>query len=175
MHTLFYKNLFFLVLVTAFAAGVQAQQFKIAKADISFEFVSKEVKGTLAGFKSESVIDWNAPENSIIEGSVASETLDTDNGLRNWSLKSGKYFDADDYPRIYFKSTEIRVTEGGAMVKGALTIKAISKPLTIVFTKEGNSLIGKASLYTTDFDIKIKKNREDNLVKVAFNFSLTEQ
>ena len=46
-------------------------------------------------------------ENSIFKGSVDSKTLDTNNGLRNWSLRSGKYFDVDDHPKITFESKEI--------------------------------------------------------------------
>ena len=146
------------------------QQIKNAK--ISFEFLDKGVKGTLAGFESQSVINWDNLEASVLEGSVATETLDTNNGLRNWSLKSGKYFDKSDHPRIRYKSSQILATASGYTVSGTLTIKGIAKPMTIDFTREGNKLIGKATVFTTDFDIKIKKKREDNEVAVRFEFDL---
>lgn len=167
-----YKKLFVFVCALFVVIVAKAQETKITNATIEFEFVDKGVKGTIAGFQSTSKIDWNNMANSFFEGSVAVETLDTNNGLRNWSLKSGKYFDKSDYPRIYFNSSEITKVDNTYLVQGDLTLKGIKKPLTITFEKEGNQLIGKTELYTYDFDIKIKKKREDNLVTVIFRFEL---
>ncbi|MBS9463457.1 YceI family protein [Flagellimonas sp. 389] len=151
---------------------LKGQTKQITNAKISFEFVSKETKGTISGFESESVIDFENPENSILTGSVASETLDTNNGLRNWSLKSGKYFDTDDYPRIRFESKQVKSEGEKLTVIGNLTIKDITKSITITFNQDGNQLIGVASLYSIDYGIKIKKNRADNLVKVKMVFDI---
>jgi polyisoprenoid-binding protein YceI len=147
-------------------------QVAVTNAEVSFVFVSKDVKGTIGGFKSSSTIDFDAPERSSFAGSVAVETLDTNNGLRNWSLKSGKYFDEDDFPRISFKSTSVNYKDDTFIVKGNLSIKGITKPITINFTKNGNQLKGKASIYSYDYGIKIKKKREDNLVKITLLFDL---
>ncbi len=149
-----------------------AQQNQISNAAITFEFVAKKVKGQIAGFQSESSIDFQNLENSVLKGSVAVKTLDTNNGLRNWSLKNGKYFDEDDHPRLYFESTSITKMENDYMVKGNLTIKGITKQWSILFKKSSDSLKGEGQLYTSDFDIRIKKKREDNLVKVYFDFEL---
>ncbi len=149
---------------------VKGQTVNIKSAVISFEFVSKETKGTISGFKSNSSIDWKNLENSVFKGSVASETLDTNNGLRNWSLKSGKYFDVDDYPIILFQSKQVKLHDKKLVVTGDLTIKNITKPITINFIQNKNQLIGTTSLYSIDYGIKIKKNREDNLVKVKMVF-----
>ncbi|MEM9866715.1 MAG: YceI family protein [Bacteroidota bacterium] len=147
---------------------------EISSAEIRFEFVSKKVKGTIEGFESQSIIDWENPEKSVFEGSVQSETLDTNNGLRNWSLRSGKYFDTDDYPKIYFKSSNVRLVEDKLLVEGNLTIKSISKKMTISFQRKGQQLIGTTSLYSLDYGIKIKKNRADNLVNIKMIFTLSD-
>ncbi len=147
-------------------------QANISNAEVSFEFVSKEVKGSIAGFTSSSSINFDTPENSSFTGSVAVETLDTNNGLRNWSLKSRKYFDEDAFPRISFESTAVSQNETGYTVKGNLTLKGITKPITISFTKKGNQLKGLFEIYSYDYGIKIKKKREDNLVKVVLLFDL---
>ncbi|UII75792.1 YceI family protein [Flagellimonas sp. HMM57] len=163
-------SLFFAVSLSI--SSLFGQTNKIVDAEISFEFVSKETKGTIAGFKSESVIDFDNLENSVLRGSVASETLDTNNGLRNWSLKSGKYFDVDDYPRIRFESKQVKSEGEKLIVIGNLTIKDITKSITITFNQSGNQLIGTTSLYSIDYGIKIKKNRADNLVKVKMVFDI---
>ena len=151
---------------------VNAQYDQIETASITFEFVSKNVKGTIGGFKSTSTLNFEQPENMALVGSVAIETLDTNNFLRNWSLKSGKYFDKKAYPRIYFESTVIRQNGNVFEVDGLLTIKGIERPITITFRRDGKTLKGTASIYTADFGINIKRLREDNLVDVAFLFVL---
>ena len=168
-------NKFTLLLSFLIAFGIHTisnAQATVSKAEISFEFVSKEVKGTIEGFESTSRIDFDNPTNSIFEGSVAVKTLDTNNGLRNWSLKSGKYFDADDFPRIQFKSTSVSQKDNSYVVNGNLTLKGITKPITIDFIKKGNQLKGSTSIYSFDYGIKIKKKREDNLVKITLLFDL---
>lgn len=162
-------SLFF---VFSFGIWVNAQQSGIAKAKITFEFPSKDVNGNIEGFESESQIDWDNPTNSIFKGSVSVGTLDTNNGLRNWSLRGSRYFNAKTYPKIHFVSREIRKTENVWSVVGDLTLKGTTKAFTIEFKEDGNKLIGNAQLYSSDFGINIKKKREDNLVKVLFEFEL---
>ena len=151
---------------------LNAQSPQIQNAEIRFEFVSKGVKGTIAGFASESVLAWESPEKSVFRGSVQSKTLDTHNGLRNWSLRSGKYFNVKDYPYITFASTEVVQNGSEWVVKGHLTIKSITKTISIIFKKQDKKLVGTFSLYSFDYGIKIKKQREDNLVKVWLKFDV---
>ncbi|MEM9362105.1 MAG: YceI family protein [Bacteroidota bacterium] len=165
---LFFFWLFLLVLpVTGQKSGA------ITSAQITFEFVSKSVNGTLDGFESESTIDWDNLENSSFKGSVQSKTLDTNNGLRNWSLRSGKYFDVDDYPLITFESNKVTTTDDSLLVKGTLNIKGIEKEVIITFKRDGQQLVGTTSLYSIDYGIKIKKKREDNLVTIKMVFDVT--
>lgn len=164
-----FLSLFF---VLCQVAVVYAQQSSIATASITFEFPSKNVKGSIEGFESESQIDWDVPSNSIFKGSVQVATLDTNNGLRNWSLRGSRYFNAKTYPKIHFVSRKIRKTGNVWSVVGDLTLKGTTKTFTIDFEEDNGKLIGNARLYSSDFGINIKKNREDNLVKVKFEFEL---
>ncbi|WP_222984214.1 YceI family protein [Flagellimonas meishanensis] len=152
-----------------------AQEAKISNAKITFEFPSKNVKGTIEGFESTSKIDWESPANSVFEGSVESETLDTNNGLRNWSLRSSRYFAVKDHPKISFVSKEVRKSGTTWLVSGDLTLKGITKSFRIDFEQAGQKLKGKGALYSSDFDINIKKEREDNLVNVYFELELYDQ
>lgn len=162
------------LLFLALLEPLQAQKpVKIVSAEITFEFVSKKVKGTINGFESQSRIDWNNLENSYFKGSVESKSLDTDNGLRNWSLRSGKYFDVDDYPRITFESTNVQREGDSLMVTGILNIKGNEKEILITFKKKGQQLIGTTSLYSIEYGIKIKKKREENLVNVKMVFDIS--
>ena len=152
---------------------MNAQTTGIESAAISFSFIEKEVSGTVSDFNSTSVIDWSDLENSIIEGQVAAETIKTGNFIRDFALRRSKYFDVDTYPFITFRSTNIQIKEDYIEVQGTLTLKGISKPLAIAFKKEDNTLIGNATLYSSDFDIVIfKKGRDANKVVVTFALQL---
>lgn len=168
------KALVLFFVVFSWTASVRGQEGKISSAKVTFEFPSKKVKGSIAGFESNSRIDWENPENSQFSGSVAVATLDTNNGLRNWSLRSSRYFNAKTYAQISFTSREVQKNGALWKVLGDLTIKGITKPFTLEFEEMNRKLVGRGNLYSSDFDIKIKKAREDNLVKVRLELQLTE-
>ncbi|SDL24154.1 YceI family protein [Kriegella aquimaris] len=144
----------------------------ISSAEITFSFVSKDVQGSIAEFSANTSLDFDHIERASLEGSVAVSSLKTGNFLRDWSLKGKKYFDADNYPKITFKSTSVSGTGEAFTVKGMLTIKDISKSITIDFKKEGNTLVGTTTLFSSDFNIDIKKERTDNKVIVTLQFTL---
>lgn len=152
--------------------GANAQDLELRNAKITFEFPSKNVTGSLSGFRSQSKVNWQALENSVFEGTVEASTLDTDNGLRNWHLRSSRYFATKTYPQIHFKSDTVKWENDTLVVNGKLTLKGTTKPLTIRFRKQGRQLLGTCSIYSSDYGITIKKEREDNLVDIRFSFDL---
>ncbi|MGF1560174.1 MAG: YceI family protein [Flavobacteriaceae bacterium] len=169
MKTTILLFVFSLTLASAFAQEVNT----LSEAQISFVFTSKDVKGTLSGFSSTSTVDLNNLTNSKFKGSVKAETIDSGNFLRNWSLKGSKYFDAENYPELSFESTSVTENQTGFAVKGTLTIKGTSKPVTIDFKKNGDQLIGTTTIYSSDFGITIiKKSKEANAVKVTLAFKV---
>lgn len=147
-------------------------QHLLALKEIRFVFESKEVSGTIGDFRSSSEINLEKPEYSSFKGSVGVGSLKTGNFLRDWALKGRKYFNENQYPRIVFESTEVIKTTEGITAKGQLTMKGIILPLTIVFKRDENVLSGKAELYTSDYDIFIKKKREENKVEITLEFLL---
>lgn len=155
----------FLILFLLLANALSAQQ-SITSARIEFVFVSKDVDGTIEGFQSSSKVIPEELTSSVFEGSVAVNTLKTGNFLRDWQLKSSKYFDEEAYPLITFKSTEVTSNKAGLVVSGTITIKGISKTLTWNFEKDGNTLRGSATLFSSDFNINIKKGRQENKVEI---------
>lgn len=146
----------------------------ISSAEITFSFESKDVQGSIGDFTSDISLDFDNIENASFKGSVAVSSLKTGNFLRDWSLKGKKYFNADNYPKITFESTSVSGTRETFKVGGILTIKDISKPITIDFVKEGNTLLGTTTLFSSDFKIDIKKERNDNKVVVSLKFVLKE-
>jgi len=55
----------------------------------------------------------------------------TNNADRDNHLKSADFFDADQYPNLNFKSTNIQGNGSEYEITGDLTIKGITKPVTL--------------------------------------------
>jgi polyisoprenoid-binding protein YceI len=150
---------------------LSAQQ-SVTSAKIGFVFVSNNVDGTIDGFLSSSKIFPDDLTSSKFEGSVTVNTLKTGNFIRDWHLKSSKYFDEEEYPIITFKSTEVIPIENGLEVIGVLTIKGISKTISWHLQKDGNTLRGSTSVFSSDFNIEIKNEREANEVVITLLLEL---
>jgi polyisoprenoid-binding protein YceI len=144
----------------------------VTDANVSFIFPNNDVEGTLSGFYSSSSVDLDTIENSTFKGSVNVETISTGNSIRNWSLKRGKYFDVDNYPKITFESTSVQKQGNVIKVIGKLTIKNVSKDIDFSFERNGNRLIGKTAIYSSDYGINIKSDRDKNKVLVTLVFQV---
>ncbi len=160
------------LLISSLQSVIAQQTLQLSSAEISFVYLSNNTDGSISGFSSSATLDEANPRNSVFEGSVSTETIKTGNFLRDWSLKGSKYFDADTYPKITFKSTSVSATDSGYSVDGDLTIKKTTKPITIKFVRNGTTLTGTTTLYASDYGIHVKKDRADNKVSVQMVFQL---
>lgn len=148
-------------------------QINTTASKITFTFESKNVTGSISGIQSESEIDFSQFENSKIKGSVSVSSLKTGNFLRDGHLMWEKYFNRSDYPRIYFESTSITAnSDASYSILGNLNIKGISKPVTFTAMKTGNRIKITGSIYSSDWDIRIDKERKNNKVTIVMDFQL---
>lgn len=168
------KTIFILIL--SFSSLLFAQQLRIdeAKTTASFLFLDDDVDGTLSDFKFTGNLDLNDLETSAISGSVASETIDTNNWLRNRHLRR-KYFKTDAFPLISFKSDSLSASEGSILVHGTVTIKDISKAVKFSFTNKNNILTGKATINASDFDIFIHDDASRNKLTIQISMPFTSE
>lgn len=167
------RYLFTLLLFVFTTLSASAQtSLSFSSAEVSFVFVEHDVNGTLTGFKSDSTIDGETIENSTFKGSVDVETISTGNSVRNWSLRRSKYFDVDQYPKITFKSEMVKLDGDNIVVNGKLTIKDITKDIRFLFERNDTELIGKTTIYSSDYGIAIKNEREKNKVLVTLKLKL---
>ena len=163
------KKIRFLFLIVLTQTGI-AQNIVVneAKATVEFLFLDDDVDGTLSDFKFTGNFDLNSLETSTLSGTVATETIDTDNWLRNRHLRK-KYFKSDDFPLLKFQSNRISAEGDALIVNGMLTIKGISKAANFRFTNTSNLPIGKASINASDFDIYIHDETERNKVTITIS------
>lgn len=80
----------------------------------------------------------------------------------NEHLKSADFFDAAKFPKITFKSTKVEAAgEGKLKVTGDLTVKDITKPVTLDVTLNKIGMHGIAKRNAAGFDATTKVKRSD--------------
>ncbi len=98
------------------------------------------VRGAFKGFEGTATIDTANPAASKVSLSIDVASVDTGSADRDGHLKSGDFFDAETYPTITFASTEVeKVDEDTWAITGDLTIKGVTKPVTIPFEETGSA------------------------------------
>lgn len=105
--------------------GFVARHAMVAKVRGAFN----EVSGTASG---------TSVEDAKIDVTVQAASVDTRSADRDAHLKSGDFFDVEQYPTITFTSTDVTpVDEDTIRVAGDLTIKDVTRPVTIDFDYNG--------------------------------------
>lgn len=87
-----------------------------------------DVKGTLE------IPEKGQPK---VEVTIATASIDTRTEARDNHLRSADFFDIEKYPEMRFVSTRAERTEDGWTLVGDLTIKGITRPVTLAVTEEG--------------------------------------
>ena len=69
---------------------------------------------------------------------IKAASIDTRNADRDGHLRGNDFFDMDEYPKITFRSTSVEQTgHAEYRVTGDLTIKGITKPVSVDFDYTG--------------------------------------
>ena len=79
-------------------------------------------------------------ENAQIEVALQVASISTRQADRDAHLRSGDFFDAETYPSITFRSTDVQAVDADTLrVTGDLTIKDVTKPVTVDFDYAGSA------------------------------------
>ena len=97
------------------------------------------VRGAFKDFVGTAHIDAANPAASSVTLTIDPASIDTGVADRDGHLKSGDFFDAETYPSITFVSTQVERDGSDWAVTGDLTIKGVSKPVTVVFEETGSA------------------------------------
>ena len=122
--------------------------------------VSK-VRGSFNEFEGSGYFDAEDPTNSKLSLIIQAASIDTRNADRDGHLKSNDFFDMETYPEITFASTSVeQVDTENFRVTGDLTIKDVTKPVTIDFEYTG-SAVDPYENQRIGFEGNTKVNRKD--------------
>jgi polyisoprenoid-binding protein YceI len=99
-----------------------------------------KVRGSFNEFEGTAVLDGDDVSRSSATVTISAASIDTRQPQRDAHLRSSDFFSMDEHPTITFTSTAARRTgEAEFELDGELTIKGISRPVTIPFTYEGTA------------------------------------
>ncbi|HEX7855596.1 MAG TPA: YceI family protein [Sphingobium sp.] len=117
-----------------------------------------DVKGTL-------VLDPAAPAKAKLDVTIPIASLTTVNAKLTEHLSGPDFFDAAKFPEAKFVSTSVKATGTKAVITGNLTIKGITKPITLdarfVGAGKGFGPQGGPGKETVGFHATGKVNRAD--------------
>ncbi len=158
-------TLCFLMIFTSFA---QSLKIDTEKTKVSYDFVKEKVSGTVEGFDATITLNLDDISQSVIKGSVDATTLTSGNKMRDKHLQAKGYFNTKEFPQMTFVSDSFEKTNEGYKVIGKMTIKDIAQDVTIDFVYSEHMITGKCMIYTNDFKLAKKKNRDDSKVVIKF-------
>ena len=129
-------------------------QFKVKHLVIS------TVTGAFKSFEGSLETDSEDFQNAKVNITLDVNSIDTNQEQRDGHLKSGEFFDAETYPKISFSSTSLTKDGGDYKLTGDLTIKDVTKPVTLDVEFGGSA----ADFYgntKAGFDVTGKINRKE--------------
>ena len=120
--------------------------------------------------------DPDKPETGKIAATIDIASSTAGSRQRDDWLPQADWFDIKRFPQATFASTAIRKTSDGYAAEGNLTLKGITRPLTLNFTltPEGDHLRAKGSANLTRTDFKIGEGdwANENYVKLPVTVTI---
>ena len=98
-----------------------------------------KVRGQFEEFSGTAHVDTTNPADSKVELTIKTASVSTGNADRDGHLTSADFFDAEANPEIRFVSTDV-VRDGSEWtITGDLTIKGVTRSVTIPFEETGTA------------------------------------
>jgi polyisoprenoid-binding protein YceI len=121
-----------LIAHSAFAADTYV--FDKLHSTIGFQIrhLFSKVPGKFSDFSGQIELDEANPEQSSVEVTIKTASIDTGVKMRDDDLRSPKFFDVKKFPEITFKSTAVKKTgENTADVTGNLVMHGVTKEVVL--------------------------------------------
>ena len=128
--------------VTAAPAAGARTAWKLDPTHSLVEFSAKHlmittVKGRIADVVGTIYTDEKDPRKSSVEATLKAASIDTRTDQRDQHLRSADFLNAEVYPEITFRSTRIEGDKENFKLTGELTIRDVTKPVTLEVQFEG--------------------------------------
>lgn len=177
------------LLGTLAAPPVRAERraYVFDKAHSQVNFVAEALLLTAHGyfqrFDGDIQLDPANLENSTLRIEIETASINTQIEMRDNDLRSARFFDAENHPKITFVSTKVtKVDDKNLRVAGDITIKGVTKPIEVpvrlVFLREGDARFkSEFQINRQDFGVSHNSamNPIEDMVTVQLDFHLVDK
>jgi polyisoprenoid-binding protein YceI len=152
--------------MTSTAADTLTGTYRLDPAHSRIGFVARhamitKVRGAFNDVAGTGFFDADDPSRSRLEVTIQAASIDTRHADRDAHLRSNDFFDMDNYPEIRFVSTAVEpVDEDTYRVTGDLTIKDVTRPVTVDFEFTG-AVVDPFGYQRIGLDGGVTINRKD--------------
>ncbi len=98
-----------------------------------------KVRGAFTEFSGTAHVDTADPGNSSVSVTIVANSITTGQHQRDDHLRSGDFFDTEQHPEITFVSTSVDHAGDGWTITGDLTIKGVTRPVSVPFEYTGSA------------------------------------
>jgi polyisoprenoid-binding protein YceI len=119
-----------------------------------------KVRGQFRDVEGRITIDAANPKNSSAVVTLQVASIDTGQAQRDDHLRSADFFEVEKYPTITFRSTDVDVDGESIVLKGDLTIKDATQPVTLELEYGGTAKDPFGNI-RAGFEGKTSVNRKD--------------
>lgn len=143
--------------------------YKIKHLNVGFQYGRfKEMKGMV-------IVDDKNPENSRVQVTIPTASIDSNHPKRDEHLKSPDFFDARKFPNLEFKSTKVKKLSANIYeVLGNLTLHGVTKPISFKLMKTGEGK-GMQGEYRLGGEAMFSINRSDFGMKYMLPNGLSDK
>ena len=140
MMTLTGWNLLTALVLTA--AAPAPERYELDRNHTRIGFVVKHmmvtnVRGVFTDFSGHIIYDEDRPENSSVEVTIGTASVDTNVERRDNHLRSADFFDVERFPQMTFRSTRVESTADGLVAVGDLTIRDVTREVRLPIELSG--------------------------------------
>jgi polyisoprenoid-binding protein YceI len=97
------------------------------------------VRGQFTDFTGTAHVDTANPAGSKVELSIVANSISTGQQQRDDHLRSGDFFESEQYPDITFTSTDVSRDGDDWTITGDLTIKGVTHSISVPFEFTGSA------------------------------------
>ena len=124
------------LVIIGLSAASAKEIYKFEPSGSTIGFSVRQFLGTTHGkftsFSGRIEVDREHPENSSVTAQIDVRSIDTQIKKRDDHLRSAEFFDVSKFPRITFKSRNVkRTSPQSGDILGDLTMHGVTKPITL--------------------------------------------
>ena len=155
-----------LLIISTSAFALLLGNWKVKSGESIVKFSGGKIHGAFEGLKADINFDKAHPEQAKISASIEVENIATGFFLKNSHAKDA--LGAEKYPTIRFVSSSVKKAGNGYEAEGNLTMKSVTKPVTIRFTfdDKGNEGVFKGGFKVNPKEYGIDRSGTPDQVNI---------